>query len=42
MMLGIQSLMKINKNEESFWDFSHLGVEELEDIVGKFFTIYVF
>ena len=36
MMIGIQSLMKENKNQILFWDFSQLSIEELEDIVGKY------
>jgi hypothetical protein len=29
--------MKENKNHALFWDFSHLSIEELEDIVGRYF-----
>jgi hypothetical protein len=39
MMLGIQSLMFENK-KELFWDFSQLSLDQIEDIVGKYYRIF--
>lgn len=36
MMLGVQKLMFENK-KELFWDFSQLSLDQIENIVGKYF-----